>query len=60
MPGLKAIALQDDNITYYAWAEWESPKDLIDYLKSESARKLIEYTAKEDIVTLVSGVRPLV
>ena len=52
--------VQDDNITYIAWAAWESAEDLIDYIKSDAARKVIEYISKEDIVALISGVRPIV
>lgn len=50
----------DDNITYYGWAAWETVEDLVDYLKSGAAKKLIEYVAKEDIVTLITGVKPIV
>lgn len=46
--------------SYYAWASWESAGDLVDYIKSDSAKKLIEYTEKEDIVALISAVKPLV
>lgn len=56
---MRTNALQDDNITYISWAAWKSIEDLAEYLKSDDARELIEYTAKEDIVTLVSGVRPI-
>ena len=56
---IKKIAVQDDNITYITWAAWKSAEDLKEYLKSDDARKFIEYTLEEDIVTLVSGVRPI-
>ena len=51
---------QDDNISYYGWAAWESVEDLVTYIKSDAAKKLIEFVAKEDIVTLITGVRPIV
>lgn len=52
--------MQDDNISYYAWAAWETVEDLKEYIESDSARKLLEYTAKEDIVVQITGVKPLV
>ena len=52
--------VQDDNISYYGWAAWETVEDLVAYIKSDTAKKLIEYTAKEDIVTLLTGVKPIV
>ena len=52
--------LQDDNISYYAWAAWETVEDLKKYIESDSAKELIEYTSKEDIVVQVSGVAPIV
>lgn len=50
----------DDNISYYGWAAWDSVEELVEYIKSDSAKKLIEYVSKEDIVTLITGVKPIV
>lgn len=57
--GYYLVKTVDDNITYISWAAWKSIEDLADYLKSDDAREFIEYTQKEDIVTLISGVRPV-
>ena len=61
--GYKAYYLSktiDDNISYISFAAWESVGDLAHYLKSEDAEKVIKFTVDEDIVTLITGVRPLV
>lgn len=50
----------DDNISYIAWAAWETPEDLVEYIKSDASKKVIEYISKEDIVALISAVKPVV
>lgn len=56
---IKLPCLQDDNLTFYVWNVWETNEDRRSYWRSETARKLLDFIAKEDIETELSAARPV-
>ena len=51
--------MQEDNDTYYVWNIWETNEDRRNYWKSAAAKKLLDFIAREDILTLLSAAKPV-
>lgn len=52
--------LQDDNISYFNWYAFASKEDFLAFVTSDILKEVKEYIKKEDIVALISNVRPVV